>query len=169
MTDAPAGANQGKDMASFNKAQVIGFLGNDPEVRYSQAGAAITTISVATTEKWTDKNGDQQEETEWHRITFFGRMAEIAGEYLKKGAQVFVEGRIKTDHYTDKDGVERWSTKIIGQELKMLDRKPQGEGGGQRQERPASGGPRSGGSAPPQRQQPPQRNEDPFPDDDIPF
>jgi single-strand DNA-binding protein len=177
----------------INKVILVGNLGNDPEVRYSQSGSAITTISVATTEAWKDKNGEQQERTEWHRVKFFGRLAEIAGEYLKKGRQVYIEGSLRTEKYTDKSGVEKYATDIVANEMQMLGGNP-GEGGGQRgggerSERPAraagGGGPRggggggeygggrssgggdygsrSGGGAPPSR------NDDPFPDDDIPF
>jgi single-strand DNA-binding protein len=105
----------------INRATILGNCGADPDVRYTAGGAAVTTIRVATSETWKDKEtGEQQERTEWHRIKFFGRLAEIAGEYLKKGRQVYVEGRIQTDKYTDKDGVERYSTEIVGQELQML-------------------------------------------------
>lgn len=108
-------------MSSLNRVDVIGRLGQDPEVRYTANGAAVTNISVATSEKWKDKNtGDQQERTEWHRITFFGKLAEIAGEYLSKGRQVFVSGRLQTDKWTDKQGVERYTTKIIGNQMTML-------------------------------------------------
>ncbi|NOZ09854.1 MAG: single-stranded DNA-binding protein [Gammaproteobacteria bacterium] len=104
-----------------NKAIIVGNLGNDPEVRYSANGSAIAKISVATTESWKDKNtGEKQEKTEWHRITFFGRLAEVVGEYLKKGAQVYVEGRIQTTKYTDKNGVEKYSTEIVANEMQML-------------------------------------------------
>ncbi|WP_300733807.1 single-stranded DNA-binding protein [Pseudomonas sp.] len=108
----------------LNKVQVIGHLGNDPEVRYTASGAAITNISVASTEKWKDKQGAEQSETEWFRITFFGRLAEIAGQYLKKGSLVYVDGKLKTTKYTDKNGIERYSTDVIAREMKML-------GGGQ--------------------------------------
>jgi single-strand DNA-binding protein len=104
-----------------NKVILVGNLGADPEVKYTQGGAAITTIRIATSESWKDKQtGEQQERTEWHRVKFFGRLAEIAGEYLKKGKQVYVEGSIRTEKYTDKDGVERFSTDIIATELQML-------------------------------------------------
>ena len=115
-------------MASVNKVIIIGNLGKDPEVRYLPSGAAICNIAVATSRQWKDKtSGDKQEETEWHRITFFDRMAEIAGEYLKKGRSVYVEGRLKTRKYTDKDGVERQMTecKLIG--MKMLGAKDDGD------------------------------------------
>lgn len=126
-----------------NKAIIVGHLGNDPETRYSQNGDAITSISVATSEQWKDKStGEKQERTEWHRITFFGKLAEIAGEYLRKGSQVYIEGRIQTDKYTDKDGIERYTTKIIANEMQMLGGRPDGgqrgsDRGGQRSERSA--------------------------------
>ena len=117
----------------INKVILVGNLGNDPETRYAQSGSAITTISVATTENWKDKNGEQQERTEWHRVKFFGRLAEIAGDYLRKGSQVYIEGSLRTDKYTDKSGIERYSTDIIANEMQMLG----GPGGGEpREERP---------------------------------
>jgi len=165
----------------INKVILVGNLGNDPDVRYSQSGSAITTISVATSDSWTDKNGEKQERTEWHRVKFFGKLAEIAGEYLKKGRQVYVEGALRTEKYTDKNGVEKYSTDIIANEMQMLGGVGGGGEGGERAERPQrSGGsgyqkgggdrgggsaPRGGGSAP----MPPSRGDDPFPDDDIPF
>ena len=126
----------------INKVILVGNLGNDPEVRYSQSGSALTTISVATSESWKDKDGNMQERTEWHRVKFFGRLAEIAGEYLKKGRQVYIEGRLRTEKYTDKAGVEKYSTDIIADEMQMLGGNPGmgGEGGGERAERPARSG-----------------------------
>ncbi|MGE0344264.1 MAG: single-stranded DNA-binding protein [Porticoccaceae bacterium] len=118
-------------MRGVNKAIVLGNVGKDPDVRYTTKGAAVTTISVATSEQWTDKQTQEKKtETEWHKITFFGRLAEIAGEYLKKGSQVYVEGRLKTDKYTDKAGIERYSTGIVASELQLL--------GGQREAKPAA-------------------------------
>ncbi|MEN1939891.1 single-stranded DNA-binding protein [Luteimonas sp. MJ174] len=115
----------------INKVILVGNLGNDPDVKYTQSGTTITTISVATTDAWKDKqSGQQQERTEWHRVKFFGRLAEIAGEYLKKGRQVYIEGSLRTDKYTGKDGIERYSTDIIADEMQMLG--GGGEGGGQR-------------------------------------
>lgn len=129
----------------INKVILVGNLGNDPDVKYTQGGTTITTISVATSEAWKDKtSGEQKERTEWHRVKFFGRLAEIAGEYLKKGAQVYIEGSIRTEKYTGKDGIERYSTDIIADEMQMLGGR--GESGGersarpQRQERPAPAG-----------------------------
>lgn len=104
-----------------NKVILVGSLGADPETRYGQSGGAITLIRIATSEAWTDKaTGQKQERTEWHRVKFFGKLAEIAGEYLKKGRQVYVEGAIRTDKYTDKQGVEKFSTEIIANEMQML-------------------------------------------------
>ncbi|PWT76836.1 MAG: single-stranded DNA-binding protein [Proteobacteria bacterium] len=107
-------------MASVNKVILIGNLGRDPEVRYMPSGDAVATLSVATTEKWKDKSGEQQEQTEWHRVSFFGRQAEICGEYLRKGSQIYVEGRLQTRKWTDKDGNERYTTEIRGDRMQML-------------------------------------------------
>jgi single-strand DNA-binding protein len=154
----------------INKVILVGNLGNDPEVRYSQSGSAMTTISVATSESWKDKqSGEMQERTEWHRVKFFGRLAEIAGEYLRKGSQVYIEGKLRTDKYTDKNGVERYTTDVIADEMQMLgSRGGDSAGGGERSSRGSGmgGGQRS---APAASSPPPSRNDDPFPDDDIPF
>lgn len=108
-------------MRGINKAIILGNIGADPETRYTANGAAITTIKVATSEAWTDKQtGQKQERTEWHRVKFFGKLAEIAGEYLKKGRQVYIEGAIRTEKYTDKEGIERYATDIIASEMQML-------------------------------------------------
>ncbi|MGL4573610.1 MAG: single-stranded DNA-binding protein [Burkholderiaceae bacterium] len=107
-------------MASVNKVILVGNLGRDPEVRYTPDGAAIANVSIATTSKYKNKAGEMVEETEWHRVTFFGRLAEIVGEYLKKGRSIYVEGRLKTRKYTDKDGVEKYATDIIASEMQML-------------------------------------------------
>lgn len=129
-----------------NKVIIVGNIGNDPEVKYTQGGACITTISVATSESWKDKNtGEKQERTEWHRIKFFGRLAEIAGEYLTKGRQVYIEGSLRTDKYTDKEGVEKYATNIIANEMQMLGGNPrEGGGGGERASKPTSSGTKSG-------------------------
>ncbi|WMW80339.1 single-stranded DNA-binding protein [Undibacterium cyanobacteriorum] len=117
-------------MASLNKVMIIGNLGRDPETRYMPSGDAMTTIAVATTETWKDKQtGEKKEATEWHRVTFFGKLAEIAGQYLKKGSQVYIEGSLRTRKYTDKDGVEKYATDIRADEMKMLGSR-QGMGGG---------------------------------------
>ena len=108
-------------MASVNKVILIGNLGRDPETRYMPEGGAVTNITLATSYQWKDKaTGDKKEETEWHRVAFFGRLAEIAGEYLKKGSPVYVEGRLRTRKWTDKEGQERYSTEIVAEEMKML-------------------------------------------------
>ena len=161
-----------------NKVILVGNLGADPETRYTANGAAITTIKVATSESWKDKQtGENQERTEWHRVKFFGRLAEIAGEYLKKGRQVYIEGSIRTDKYTDKEGVERYATDIIANEMQMLGGTGNeggmgGGGGGSRapSERPQRGAPPASGSGGQGR--PESRREAPPPDDfedDIPF
>ncbi len=104
-----------------NKAIIVGNLGRDPEVRYTASGNAIANITVATTDNWKDRqSGERQEKTEWHRVVFFGRLAEITGEYLKKGAQVYIEGRLQTRKWEDKSGQERYTTEIVGNELQML-------------------------------------------------
>ena len=124
-------------MASVNKVILVGNLGADPETRYQPSGDAITNIRVATTDRWKDKaSGEMKEATEWHRVAFFGRLAEIAGEYLKKGSQVYIEGRIRTRKYQDKDGVERYSTEIIGDRMQMLGSRA-GAGEGRASEPPA--------------------------------
>ena len=164
-------------MASVNKVIIVGNLGRDPEIRYMPSGDAIANIAVATSYKSKDKNtGEQREVTEWHRISFFGRLAEIVGQYLKKGSSVYVEGRLQTRKYTDKDGVEKYATDIVAENMQMLGGR-QGMGG--------DGGMDDGGGyeAPPQRQAP-QRQAPPAPaarpapkpapnfsdmDDDIPF
>lgn len=113
---------------SINKVIIIGNLGRDPENRYLPNGEQVTSIAVATTDRWRDKaTGEQKEATEWHRISFFGKLAEIAGQYLKKGAQVYVEGRLKTRNYTDKNGIERYQTEIIADQMQMLGQKPDGQ------------------------------------------
>ena len=105
-----------------NKVILVGNLGADPEVRYMPSGGAVTNLSLATSEQWTDKaSGQKQERTEWHRVTLFNRLAEIAGEYLKKGGQVYIEGSLRTDKYQDKQtGQDRWSTSIIAQNMQLL-------------------------------------------------
>ena len=129
-------------MSSVNKVIVIGNLGKDPEVRHAPSGTAIANITVATSRQWKNKeSGEKMEETEWHRIVFYDRLAEIAGEFLQKGSKVYIEGRLKTRKWTDKEDIERYTTEIICDEMKMLS--PRGEGGGQQEQQ-----------APQQRQQP---------------
>ena len=108
-------------MASINKVILVGNLGRDPEVRYTTDNSAIANVSIATTDRYKDKaTGEQKEITEWHRVVFFNRLAEIAGEYLKKGSQVYIEGKLRTRKWTDKDGAEKYSTEIIADQLQML-------------------------------------------------
>ncbi len=108
-------------MASVNKVILVGNLGRDPEVRYSPDGAAICNLSVATTSVWRDKaTGERREDTEWHRVVLYGRLAEIAGEYLRKGRPVYIEGRLRTRKWQDKEGIDRYTTEIIGDQMQML-------------------------------------------------
>jgi single-strand DNA-binding protein len=168
-------------MASVNKVIIVGNLGRDPEIRYMPSGDAIANIAVATSYKSKDRNsGEQKELTEWHRISFFGRLAEIVGQYLKKGSSVYVEGRLQTRKYTDKDGIERYATEIVAENMQMLGGR-QGMGGGDMDMGMDSGG--GGGydsapSRPAPRQAPPAPAARPQPkpaanfsdmDDDIPF
>ncbi|WAW01213.1 single-stranded DNA-binding protein [Oxalobacter formigenes] len=115
-------------MASINKVILIGNLGRDPENRYLPSGEQVTSIAVATTESWKDKTtGEKQSLTEWHRISFFGKLAEIAGQYLKKGSQVYIEGRLRTRKYTDKEGIDRYATEIIADTMQMLGSRQEGQ------------------------------------------
>ena len=107
-------------MASVNKVILIGNLGRDPETRYTTSGDAVTNLRIATTEQWKDKSGEKQERTEWHTVVLFGRQAEVAGEYLKKGRSVYIEGRLQTRKYTDKEGVEKYATEIVGDRMQLL-------------------------------------------------
>jgi single-strand DNA-binding protein len=165
-------------MASVNKVIIVGNLGRDPEIRYMPSGDAIANIAVATSYKSKDRNtGEQKELTEWHRISFFGRLAEIVGQYLKKGSSVYVEGRLQTRKYTDKDGVEKYATDIIAENMQMLGGR-QGMGGDAGMD-DGGGYENSAPSRPaPQRQAPPAPAARPAPkpapnfsdmDDDIPF
>ena len=160
---------------SVNKVILVGNLGRDPEVRSTQDGRKIVNLSVATSESWKDKQtGENQERTEWHRVVLFGKLGEIAGEYLKKGRQVYIEGSLRTNKYTDKDGIERYSTDIVANEMQMLGGPGGGgEGGGgggysrDRGERAGGGAPRG---AAPSSARPAQKPADAsFEDDDIPF
>jgi single-strand DNA-binding protein len=159
-------------MASVNKVIIIGNLGRDPETRYMPEGGAITNISVATTETWKDKNGEKQEKTEWHRVAFFGKLAEIAGEYLKKGSQVYVEGRLQTRKWQDKDGADKYTTEIVANAMQMLGSRQgagAGGGGGAEREMPErEGGGASKGAA---AAKPAAKSGGKFDDfeDDIPF
>ncbi|MGO4719132.1 single-stranded DNA-binding protein [Stenotrophomonas sp. 2MCAF14_2] len=133
----------------INKVILVGNLGNDPDVKYTQSGMAITRISLATTSVRKDKDGNQQERTEWHRVVFFGKLGEIAGEYLRKGSSVYVEGSLRYDKYTGQDGVEKYSTDIVADEMQMLGGRGEGGGGG--------GGGNFAGGERPQRQQAPRQ------------
>lgn len=173
----------------INKVILVGNLGDDPEVKYTQGGMTVTKARLATTSVRKDRDGNTQERTEWHRVTFFGKLGEIAGEYLRKGSQVYVEGSIRYDKYTGQDGVERYFTDIIADEMQMLGGRSEGGGGGG--ERPmrsqrsegggggggyGGGGGRSGGGGgygggggnrPAPANNPPPADD--FSDDDIPF
>jgi len=129
-------------MASVNKVILLGNLGRDPETRYTTGGDAVTNLRIATTETWKDKSGEKQEKTEWHSVVLFGRQAEIAGEYLKKGRSVYIEGRLQTRKYTDKEGVEKYSTEIVGDRMQLLGSgRDSGGGGGGGDAEFASSGP----------------------------
>lgn len=144
----------------INKVILVGNLGNDPETKYTAGGMAVTRCSLATTSVRKDREGNQQERTEWHRVVFFGKLGEIAGEYLRKGSQCYVEGAIRYDKFTGQDGQERYTTDIIANELQMLG----GRGGGE-SERSGTGR----RAAPDRTDQQAPVSDDSFPDDDIPF
>ena len=159
-------------MASVNKVILVGNLGRDPETRYTTSGDAVTNIRLATTDTWKDKNGEKQERTEWHNIVFYGRQAEIAGEYLKKGRQIYVEGRLQTRKWQDKEGQDRYTTEIIADRMQMLGNRegggasvaaepPERDGGA----KPAAGGRRAPAATPAKKGD---KNVDEL-DDDIPF
>ena len=157
-------------MASVNKVILVGNLGRDPETRYTTGGDAVTNIREATTETWKDKNGEKQEKTEWHTVVFFGRQAEIAGEYLKKGRQVYIEGRLQTRKWQDKEGQDRYTTEIVADRMQMLGSR---ESGGA-SSAPADSGERepvaagAGGGGRKASPAPAKKNVDDL-DDDIPF
>ena len=172
----------------INKAILIGNLGADPETRYTAGGTAVTNVNLATSDTWRDKSsGEMQERTEWHRVVFFARLAEVAGEYLRKGSKVYVEGRIQTRKWQNKEGQDVYTTEIVANEMQMLDSKGGGGGssapfgGGGQQQRPQQqgggyGGQGGGGRGGQQSYQPPQREPaggdpgfDDDLDDDIPF
>jgi single-strand DNA-binding protein len=149
-------------MASLNKVMLIGNLGKDPEVRYTAGGTAVASFSIATTEKFKGKTGEWEEKTEWHNITLWARLAEIAGEYLSKGKTVYIEGRLQTRKWQDKEGKDRYTTEIVGEKMQMLSGKGEG-GGGQ--------GPRPAAAKPSQEHSQGRSYEEPVfnPDDEIPF
>ena len=154
----------------INKVILVGNLGKDPEVRYMPSGGAVANITVATSESWKDKKtGEQQDKTEWHRVVMFNRLGEIAGEYLKKGSKIYIEGKLQTRKWQNKDGQDQYTTEIVASEMQMLDSR--GGGGGA----DFGGAPSMGSSKPQQQQQQPQQQQpaaaagfDDF-DDDIPF
>lgn len=124
-----------------NKAIILGHVGQDPEMKYTQGGTAIANLSVATSETWKDKNtGEQQTRAEWHRISAFGKLAEIIGQYVKKGSKVYIEGKIQTRKWKGQDGVDRYSTEIVANELQMLDSRSDNSGGQRQPQRPQGGG-----------------------------
>ena len=148
-------------MASLNKVMLIGNLGKDPEVRYTASGTAVASFSLATSEKFKNKSGEWEEKTEWHNVTLWARLAEIAGEYLAKGKTVYIEGRLQTRKWQDRDGKDRYTTEIVGEKMQMLSGKGEGGGGG-----------RQGGGKPAsdEHNSAPSYDEPAFnPDDDIPF
>ena len=146
-----------------NKVILVGNLGQDPETKYMPSGSALTNLSVATTDSWNDKQtGEKVEKTEWHRVVMFDRLAEIAGEYLKKGSQVYIEGKLQTRKWQDKEGNDRYTTEIVAQEMQMLDsRGSAGDGGGYQSAPAASSAPAAAAAADPAPID--------FPEDDIPF
>ena len=170
-------------MASVNKVILVGNLGRDPEIRYLPSGGPVANITIATSSKYKSKTGEMVEETEWHRISFFGKLAEIVGQYLKKGRSVYVEGRLKTRKYTDKDGVEKYATDIIANEMQMLGGRegmgePSGDDGGGYESAPRRAPAAAPRAAPPRAAPAPAARQAPAPrpasgfddmDDDIPF
>ncbi|MEM9301568.1 MAG: single-stranded DNA-binding protein [Pseudomonadota bacterium] len=156
-----------------NKVILVGNLGADPETRFTASGTAVSNLSLATTRQWNDREGQRQEDTEWHRVVLFGKVAEIDGEYLRKGSQIYIEGRLQTRKWQDKNGQDRWTTEIVGEDMQMLGSRGEGGGGGG-----GGGGGSYGGGRPqqqPQRSGPPQGQSAPQApmnddfDDDIPF
>ncbi len=154
---------------SVNKVILVGRLGRDPETRYMPNGDAITNFSIATDEQWRDRNGERQTRAEWHNVSLYGKLGEIANQYLRKGSQVFIEGKIQSRKYTDKDGIERMAYNIIGNEMKMLGNRNDGSDSGNNNAAPPTSNP------PPEapRRQPPQQTPTTPPiddiEDDIPF
>ena len=152
-------------MASVNKVILIGNLGQDPEIRYMPSGDAVANLSIATTDKFKDKSGEKQEVTEWHRVSFFGRLAEICGEYLKKGSQVYVEGSLRTRKWQDKEGQDRYTTEIRGDRMQMLGGQPKGSDSASSHKAAADYARETGKEAPPAGGTPGFADMD----DDIPF
>jgi single-strand DNA-binding protein len=155
-------------MASVNKVIIVGNLGRDPEVRFTPNGDSITNVTIATTDTWKDKaTGEKKEATEWHRVVFFGKLAEIAGQYLKKGRQVYVEGALRTRKWTDKEGQERYTTEIVANEMKMLGSR-EGMSDAPPRESGGNSSAAAGGNRPAAAPQPAGGNFNDF-EDDIPF
>lgn len=157
----------------INKVILVGNLGADPEVRYTAGGSAVANVRLATAESWRDReSGEQQERTEWHRVVFFGRLAEIVEQYLRKGSQIYVEGRLQTRKWADRDGNEKYTTEIVASDMQMLGGRS-GGGGGESGGGSSGGGGRERASAPPAGNDPPSRGRAEQPmddfDDDIPF
>ena len=142
-------------MASVNKVILVGNLGADPELRYTPSGKAVASFSIATTEQWGSKDGEKGERTEWHRIVAWARLGEICGEYLRKGSQVYIEGRLQTRSWEDRDGNKRYTTEIVAQSMQMLGS--------------ATGSPAKGGAAKSKEERYPEEEPVSIPDDDIPF
>lgn len=140
---------------SVNRVILVGNLGQDPELKYTPSGVAVTSVSLATNEMWKDKDGNRQERTEWHRVVMWQRLAEIVGEYLKKGSKIYVEGRLQTRSWEDKDGQKRYMTEVVAENMTMLDSKGGDSGGSS--------------SAPPQMESPPASDADVVEEDDLPF
>lgn len=115
---------------TLNRVILVGNLGQDPETRYTSGGLAVANLSIATTETWTDSRGQKQEQTEWHRVSVFGKVAEVAGQYLRKGGKIMIEGRLQTDKWTDKQGKEQYTTRVVAERMEMLDRAPEAKGSG---------------------------------------
>jgi single-strand DNA-binding protein len=156
-------------MASVNKVILVGNLGRDPETRYTTGGDAVTNIRLATTDTWKDKSGEKQEKTEWHSIVFFGRQAEIAAEYLKKGRQIYVEGRLQTRKWQDKEGHDRYTTEIVADRMQMLgNREGAGSGASESEPPPDRERATAGAGAGAPRGAPSKKSIDDL-DDDIPF
>ena len=161
-----------------NKVILVGNLGADPETRFTASGTAVCNLRLATTRQWNDREGQRQEDTEWHRVVLFGKVAEIAGEYLRKGSQIYLEGRLQTRKWQDQNGQDRWTTEIVGEDMQMLGSRGEGGGGGGGGGYGSGGGGGYGGGRPqqqPQRSGPPQGQSTPQApmnddfDDDIPF
>jgi single-strand DNA-binding protein len=153
----------------INKVILVGNLGNDPDVRYTAGGAAVANVSIATSEAWKDReSGEMQEKTEWHKVVFFGKLAEIVAEYLKKGSQIYVEGRLQTRKWQDKEGNDKYTTEIVANEMQMLGGRSSG-GNFDKSPPPAESGSSSSGKGASGKSAPSRNVDEGFVDDDIPF